>query len=68
MDPNNKKFIKELTGGAKQGFQPEKANKEERAKLWRKQYYQNKKKLEKEQDERVMIIIKNIVENNISTL
>jgi hypothetical protein len=54
---NNKKFIKEL----------KKANKEERAKLWRKQYYQNKKKLEKEQDERVMIIIKNIVENNIST-
>ena len=49
---NNKKFIKEL----------KKANKEERAKLWRKQYYQNKKKLEKEQDERVMIIIKNIVE------
>lgn len=54
---NNKKFIKEL----------KKANKEERAKLWRIQYYQNKKKLEKEQDERVMIIIKNIVENNIST-
>jgi hypothetical protein len=36
--------------------------------LWRKQNYQNKKKLQKEQEERVMIIIKNIVENNISTL
>jgi hypothetical protein len=32
--------------------------------LYRKQYYQNIKK----QEERVMIIIKNIVENNISTL
>jgi hypothetical protein len=55
---NNKKFIKEL----------KKANKEERQRIYRVQYYQNKKKLEKEQDERVMIIIKNIVENNISTL
>lgn len=58
MEPNNKKFIKELKKG----------NKEERQRIYRIQYYQNKKKLEKEQDERVMIIIKNIVENNISTL